>query len=368
MRGNHWAVRVFVNMAMGAMLAASGWAAADKEKDDASELMQAALKQSVRSAGGQAFEMKVKGKVYGYPKGPMDIEYESRWSGPDNWFDQMSFSGFVERRLAQGDKLWLQRNAGYEPLRAAQLHRMLDLAALRPASDEALKGVEHHGKGDKSTSCAKMVSAYDSYKICFDEKGRLAREERTSIILYPNSDFGTAAKIHQPPVKKVYEYSDYTDFGGKSYPKKLRVVEDDKPVVEAEVTEMTEKAAIPLGKIEPPKDIEAEAWCDDPSPAYIEHFTRFLPRSSSMIGGFSTEGRLVISGVIDPNGSFTNQSVTLRSTRGLDDLIELTLRDWKFQPAKCGNKAIPQDAFLDIHVETRPGLNEESGGPGDVPR
>ena len=366
MRSNHWIVRSVVAMAIPAILMASAWAA-EKENEEVSAIMQTALQQSVRSAGAQAFEMKVKGKVYGYAKGPMDIDYESRWSGPDNWFDQISFSGFTERRLAQGDKLWLQRNAGYEPLRAAQLHRMLDLAALHPASDEALKGFERHGKGDESTSCAKMVSAYDSYKICFDAKGRLAREERTSIILYPNTDFGTAAKIHQPPVKKVYEYSDYANFGGRSYPKKLRVLEDDKPVVEAEVTEMTEKPAIPLGQIVPPKQIEPQAWCADPSPAYIEHLTRFLPSAGAMVGGFSTDGRLVISGVIAPDGSFGEKAVALHSTRGLDDAIRMALRDWKFQPAKCGDKAIPQDAFLDLDVEQRGGLNDEGGG-GAAPR
>ena len=351
MRSNHWAVRMFVAMAMAATFAAMAWAA-DKEKDEA--LLQTALKQSVRSPGAQAFEMKVTGKVYGYAK-PMEIEYESKWSAPDEWYDQMSFSGFVERRLAQGDKLWMQRNAGYEPLRAAQLQRMLDLATLHLANDEAVKSVEHHGKGDKETQCAKIESPYDSYKLCFDEKGRLAREERTSIILYPNSDLATAGKNQQAPVKKVIAYSDYTDFGGRSYPKKLRVLEDDKPVLEAEVTEMKQMTPIPVGQVEPPKDIEPQAWCVDPSPAYLEHFTRFLPRAGAMVGGFSTEGRLVISGVIDPDGSFANQAITLRSTRGLDDPVQMALRDWKFQPAKCGDKAIPQDAFLDLHVEQRGG-------------
>jgi Gram-negative bacterial TonB protein C-terminal len=361
MRSNHWAIRMLVIAAISAMLAASAFAGGDKEKQD--DLMQTALKQSVRSTGATPFEMKLTGKVYGYTKGPMDIEYESKWSAPDEWFDQMSFSGFVERRLAQGDKLWMQRNAGYEPLRAAQLQRMMDLAALHLASDEAVKSVEHHGKGGKETQCAKIESRYDSFTLCFDEKGRLVREERTSIILYPNSDFSTAAKIHQPPVKKVYEYSEYTDFNGRSYPKKLRVLEDAKPVIEAEVTEMKGMPAIPVGKVEPPKDIEPQAWCVAPSPAYIEHLTRFLPRAGSMIGGFSTEGRLVISGVIDPDGSFANQSITLRSTRGLDDPVQLALREWKFQPAKCGDKPIPQDAFLDLNVETRPGAGFEQIAP-----
>ena len=357
MRSNHWAVQMLVIAAIAAMLAALAFAGGDKEKED--DLMQTALKQSVRSAGATPFEMKVTGKVYGYTKGPMDIEYETKWSAPSEWFDQMSFGGFVQRRLAQGDKLWMQRNAGYEPLRAAMLHRMLDLMALHPPSDEEMKGMDHH----KGTSCAKMASEYDSYKLCFDDKGRLAREERTSIILYPNTDFSTAAKIHQPPVKKVYEYSDYTDFNGGSYPKKLRVLEDGKPVVEAEVTEMKQMTPLAVGQVEAPKDIEPQAWCADPSPAYIDHFTRFLPRAGSLIGGFSTEGRLVISGVIDPDGSFANQAITLRSTRGLDDPVEMAMRDWKFQPAKCGDKAIPQDAFLDFHVETRgAGGLEDQGG------
>ena len=352
MRSNYWAVQMLVIAAISAMLAALAFADGDKDKED--ELMQTALKQSVRSAGATPFEMKVTGKVYGYTKGPMDIEYETKWSAPNEFFDQMSFSGFVERRLAQGDKLWMQRNAGYEPLRAAMLHRMLDLAGLHPPSDEELKGMDHHGKG----SCAKMASAYDSYKVCFDDKGRLASEERSSIILYPNSDFSSAPKEQQEPVKKEYQYSDYTDFNGRSYPKKLRVLEDGKPVVEAEVTEMKQMTPLAVGQVEAPKDIEPQAWCADASPAYIDHFTRFLPRAGSMVGGFSTEGRLVISGVIDPDGKFGNQAIQLRSSRGLDEPVQMALRDWKFHPAKCGDKAIPQDAFLDLHVEQRSG----SGG------
>ena len=358
MESNHRALRMLVIAAITAMFAGLAFAA-DK---DASAMMQTALKQSVRSVGATPFEMKVAGKVYGYAK-PMDIEYESKWSAPTEWFDQMSFGGFVERRLAQGDKLWLQRNAGYELLRAAQLHGMLDLAALHLASDEIVKRVEHHGRGENETKCAKIESAYDSYQLCFDHEGRLAREERTGITLYPNSDFATAAKDSAGPVQKVYEYSDYSDFAGRSYPKRLRVLEDGKPVVEAEVTEMKAMQSIAVGEVPPPKDVAPEAWCANPSPAYIQHFTRFLPRGDSMIGGFSTEGRVVISGVIEPNGNFGNQAITLRSTRGLDDPLKMALRDWKFHPAMCGETAIAEDKFLDLNIEPRAGLNEDGGGP-----
>lgn len=236
MRNDHGAMRILVAVLTG-LLCATLASASDKPKDDASQMMQTALQQSVRSAGATPFEMKVTGKVYGYAK-PIDIEYETKWSAMNEWFDQISFGGFVERRLAQGDKLWLQRNAGYEVLRAAQLHRMLDLAALHLASDEALKNVAHHGRGGEGTECARIESPYDSYQLCFDEKGRLVREERIGITLYPNSDFATAAKDTAGAVPKVYEYSNYANFRGRWYPKTLRVLEGGKPIIEAQVTEI----------------------------------------------------------------------------------------------------------------------------------
>lgn len=356
MRSIHYPVRVFIVVAAAAMLALSAFAGGDKEKED--DLMQTALKQSVRSAGGTPFEMKVTGKVYGYAK-PMDIEYETKWSAMNEWFDQISFGGFVERRLAQGDKLWMQRNAGFELLRPAQLHRMLDLMALHPPSDEELKGVEHH----KGTSCAKMASGYDSYKLCFDDKGRLAREERTSITVYPHMDFSTAPAQSTPPVQTTYEYSDYAAFGDKSYPRKLRVLENGKPAVEAEVT-MMQKSPNSVAAVTPPKEIEPQAWCADPTPARIAHITKDLPHSTELVGGYSTEGRVVVSGVIGADGKLDNQSITLRSTRGLDDPILSALRDWSFVPARCGQQAIAQDMFLDIQVEPRPGAMELGAGPG----
>src|ERR1051326_1562530 len=110
MRSNHWAIRMLVIAAISAMPAASAFAGGDKEKQD--DLMRTALKQSVRSTGATPFEMKLTGKVYGYTKGQMELEYESRWSPRDEWFAEMSWRGFVAGRRAQGHKLWRQRTPG----------------------------------------------------------------------------------------------------------------------------------------------------------------------------------------------------------------------------------------------------------------
>jgi TonB family protein len=143
-----------------------------------------------------------------------------------------------------------------------------------------------------------------------------------------------------PDEQRSEEYTDYFDFGGHRYPRKLELLVNGAKVISASVGMLT-KTTFDEALLVPPKGaIERRQCADMKHPVPIKTPDPMYPQSASQN---QLMGDTIVAMTVLTDGSVTDIQLVGSAGHSMDDATLQTMKAWKFKPAMCGADPVVSD-------------------------
>jgi len=254
----------------------------------------------------------------------------------DIWRTEITFPGYREVVVRNGERRWIRRSAAFTPDRISAV-----LEALHPrltvAQQEDVENIKEEKVGTARAKCVKL------HMKQLTEWGReVCLDAASGLPLRTNSSWG---------VREQVDYESYSNSGDKQFPAKMRVTEGGEVVAEFWLdslsADLPDKALFdPLGDAvflpvcSLPNKQTAPVPISTPDPEYPETERRNR-----------VQGVVTLHVIIDEQGHIQDPAVSRSVTPGLDERAKSTVLKWRFQPATCGGTPIPVE--MNIRVSFR---------------
>ncbi|HEX4749580.1 MAG TPA: energy transducer TonB [Bryobacteraceae bacterium] len=244
----------------------------------------------------------------------------------DRWWRKIVLGQFEQTEVRNRDTLYIQRNTPFTPARVKELVSLLGFAE----DSEGLhaKKLKQQVENGIETTCLQVERENvrgKSHELCINSA--------THEIL--SDDW-----LEAPDIRRSQQYSDYFDFGGHRFPRKLQLFMNGISVITANVENLT-KTPFDETLLVPPKDAIQRRQCADLKHAVpVKTPDPMYPPSASQSGMM---GDTTVAMTILADGSVTNIQLAGSATRSMDEVTLQTLKTWKFKPAMCGTEPVVSD-------------------------
>ena len=249
-----------------------------------------------------------------------------RWEAKDRWWRKVSMGAFQQVDVKNGEKLYTSRNAPFTPVRVRQLLSLLQISE-SPDHLQARKQKQRVERG-LAITCAQV-----------HEEGKKSAPHEFCVNPASREIVSDEWK-EQPDGSGRLEYSDYLEFRGHRYPRKIERFENGIKAITAQVVSV---ATAPLNEalLVPPKGAIERRQCADMKHAVpVKTPDPLYPKSAS-------ENRLMgdtrVSMTVFADGSVGEIQLISSGTHSMDDATLRTLKGWKFKPAMCGAESVVSD-------------------------
>ncbi len=245
----------------------------------------------------------------------------------DTWRSEISFPGYSEVVVRNGDRKWVRRNFGFTPLRVKRLVEALP-APLTISEKEKVEKVKEEMAGQTRAKCVKLREKGVEREVCIDAT--------TGLPLYTKSSWG---------VREEVDYESYTRVGDKEFPQQIRLAEGGKLIAELSLDSLSLDSP-DKSLFEPLQDAKVWPVCNDtkapvpistPDPYYTD-----VDRRKGV------QGVVAVQAVIDETGQTHDVTVIRSLTPGLDSSAQAAVSKWRFKPAMCGNTPIPVEMSIEV--------------------
>ena len=136
------------------------------------------------------------------------------------------------------------------------------------------------------------------------------------------------------------EFQDFSAYGQKYFPRRIIFRERDRPVLEVRDISIS-KADIPAETFDPPAGTAGLPTCDDPTPSVkIQDAVPKIPMNELRVMGSAS---VYLYGFVTANGSVQNVSVEYSPHASFTESALEALKQWRYTPAMCGDKAVPTE-------------------------
>jgi TonB family protein len=288
---------------------------------------------NIRSIDVGPFRLHAQIRVLG--EGPLEADYLLFWVSPERWREEITIG--TEHAIRIGGHGTVSSKDNSEQAHSVRMSLLsLDASALlniRPG--ESLSGVksrEHHGVTIQCVSQTAKLSS--KAELCFDPvTGVLVRRE----LAEPTGGHRTS------------EFSKYSEFNGKLFPRLVRTFRDKELDQQVEVQELAHDPDPAGGLFEADTQYKTMPGCEHPvgprAAIKLPH-----PEYPAML---RTRGKQIVklSATIDESGGMQDIAV-IRSAGALDPYAIKALRKWKFTPATCGGVAVPFQFYIEVNFRT----------------
>jgi TonB family protein len=255
-------------------------------------------------------------------QGHLTLKRESK----DRWWRRVTVAALQETDIRKGDRLYTSRNAPFTPVRVTELISLISLVG----DPDQLQAKKTKRRVEKGVEVA-----------CIEVQGAGQENSKHEVCLNPDSHelLSDAWEAYTDDHRRA-EYSDYFEFRGHRYPRKINLFVNGSKVIEAQVASLV---TAPLD--EKLLVLSAEAierrQCDGikhpvpiktPDPSYPES-----ARQNRLIGD------TMVSMTVLPDGAVDNIQLIGKSSHAMDNATLQILRTWKFKPAMCGAEPVTYD-------------------------
>jgi TonB family protein len=257
------------------------------------------------------------------------------WEAQDRWFRKVSMGAYQQIDVKNGEKLYTSRNAPFTPLRVSELLRLLSIAE-GPGELRVKKQKQRVERGLTITCLQMQKDAQgETHELCLNTTLREILSDEWK---------------DQPDGKGRLDYSDYLEFRGHRYPRKIERFENGIKTITVQVVTL---ATAPLNDalLVPPKGaIERRQCADIKHPIPLKTPDPLYPKSAS-------ENRLMgdttVSMTVLADGSVGDVQLVGSSGHSMDDATLKTLKGWKFKPATCGVEPVVSDVKVVVSFRLR---------------
>jgi TonB family protein len=259
----------------------------------------------------------------------LEGSYSFLWNGSEEWREEINLPGYSEIQVGAKGVVFLKRTTEFLPLRIDQLHSTLGYGTggsirstfvhMGPAPNETVKKIQDRNEKGRKLSCVEMESVVEGLKspreVCVDaSKGTLVRRGQ-------------------------FLDGDPMPVGTKMFPRSLSYVEDGKPLVEVQITELNTAEPSERSTFESPQGATSRSGCMNPIPPYL--LRQPQPKYPLQERASRTEGKVSISTLIGTDGVPRQLKIVSGATPGLNSASVDGVQQWRYSPATCSGH--PED-------------------------
>lgn len=259
-----------------------------------------------------------------------------KWEAKDRWWRKIVMDRFEQIEIRNGDRLYTRRNIAFTPLRIGELISLLEFA--EGSAGLLVKKQKQRVEDGVEITCLQVerenVKA-KPHEVCVNSASHEILRDEWPV---------------PPDERRKEQYSDYFDFGGHHYPRKLQLLVNGSVVITANVQDLT-TTVFDQTLLLPPKGAIEQRHCSDMKQAVpIKTPDPMYPQSASQnkLMGDTTVAMTVLT-----DGSVTDIRLIGTATRSMDDATLQTLKGWKFKPAMCGSEPVVSDIEVVVSFRLR---------------
>jgi TonB family protein len=294
--------------------------------DPAAEQLLITAKQQASLFHDQASPFQIDVDFVAQTNAPTEGHLTLKWAAKDRWWRKIVMDRFEQIEIRNGDRLYTSRNIVFTPVRIGELISLLQFA--EGSAGLLVKKQKQRVENGVEITCLRVeqenVKA-KPHEVCVNTASHeILRDE-----------------WQEPPDERRKEqYSDYFDFGGHHYPRKLQLLVNGSVVITARVQDLT-TTVFDQALLLPPKGAIERRQCSDMKHAVpVKTPEPMYPQSASQnkLTGDTTVAMTVLT-----DGSVSDIRLIGSATHSMDDASLQTLKGWKFKPAMCGSEPVVSD-------------------------
>jgi len=268
---------------------------------------------------------------------PMQGHLRLRWEAKDRWWSRVSMGKFEQVKFQKGEWTYTLRNVDFTP---KQINDLVNLLHVGNEYDKLVtRADKQRVEGSMRLDCMEAQNPSPKYKrehyeVCIDTATHDIVTETRKYDVYSRDDVYRA------------QFSNFVDFGGHRYPRKLESVKNGQTILSASVTGLQESALDPKLLVPPAGAIERRECQNKKDPEVLDQpLPDFDPGSHGM---HETNAQVTVL----TDGSVSKVEIVGSAGRADDIAVMEKLKQWKFKPATCGTEPIVVDIYVSVVHDT----------------
>ncbi|MGC2198201.1 MAG: energy transducer TonB [Terriglobales bacterium] len=307
----------------------SGFADAKESPEDKSKpLIEAAAKRSLfHTDVNHPFSVTLAVAIHVAKGGILSGNYIWIMNPGGDWYRETSFSNYKDVQRGRGQNIWTKRSVDFMPLQEVLIEKAFSQHIYLDHIDVPVKryfSTSHH---HVTLQCIEWKNANT---LCFDSEGNLRKSEL--------SDF-----------RITYDYSDYRPAGVKYAPYKIVATRDGQMLLEANIESLSTQNDQVLP--EPGPDAFQRPGCLMPSQPKAKQ--KVAPQYPTGAREQHQQGHVIVAVRIGTDGMVRNPVVIQTAGKDLDFASLAAIKQWSFEPAKCGDLPVEFEDAMQVNFEIR---------------
>ena len=274
----------------------------------------------------------------------LNMDYTVSWVGPDKWRSEWTGAGYSEVTVLNGGKLYRYRSLATPPLQTLELEKALGML---------------YGTGPSGPYFPGFVSRNSKVEISKEKINGL----ETTCVEAPNIpgrgcfDPASLRMLRFDDNIGEFEYADYIDLDGATYPQFVQVSHDKRVLVDAKISlSRTDKLVDSLFEPLSNGTVTIFLSCADleknVSPPSLA--TRVPPDYPQAARQRHHEGTVWLYLLVGKSGAVEQLRVVGHAWPELEDAAAGAVRQWTYTPyMRCG-EAVPFETLLTVRYFLRP--------------
>lgn len=259
-----------------------------------------------------------------------------KWEAKHRWWRRIVMGDFEQIDIRNGERLYTNRNISFTPVRIKELISLLQFAE---GSEELLaKKQRKRVENGVEMSCLQVERENvrgKPHEVCVNSASREILSD----------------EWQEPPDERCREqYTDYFDFEGHRYPRKLALLVNGIRVITANVGNLTTAAFDQTLLVTPKGEIERRQCADMKHAVPVKTPDPLYPKSASQ-NKLMGDNRVAMTVLTD--GSVGDIQLVGSAGRSMDDATLQTLKSWRFKPAMCGADPVVSDIEVVVSFRLR---------------
>jgi TonB family protein len=258
-----------------------------------------------------------------------------KWGAKDRWWRRIVMGDFEQITIRNGDRFYTSRNLSFAPIRIREVISLLQFA--QGSEGQLVKKRRQRVENGVEMTCfqVEQEKVHGKHEVCLNSASR---------------DLSSDEWQEPPDERRRQQYSDYFDFAGHRYPRKLQLLVNGSKVITADVQNLT-TSAFDQNLLVAPKGSAERRMCDEMKHAVpIKTPDPMYPKSASQN---KLMGDTAAAMTILTDGSVTDIQLIGSAGSSMDDATLQTLKSWRFKPAMCGADPVISDIEVVVSFRLR---------------
>lgn len=252
--------------------------------------------------------------------------YTLSWASAERWREEVVLGGYHEVGGLRGTSRWWQRPTRYRPRLAWLLTAPIRSDAPRAESGEFHR--THARKGMTALACI----------------GQACVDAETGEVRTIELNLATGS----PGARLLLSFYPVAPFPAGSWPKGFRVLEEGRQIGRLEVTSLEPMAGLLEEEVAPPPEAVVVPGCSAPTPPKIVPASKVKPPYPEALRQSRVEGVARLRATVTADGSVRGIEPSWAAHPLLNELAIESLRQWRYEPARCGGVPVPVEMWLQV--------------------